>query len=100
MTTPNRQKIIPDVPTAQEVGYQNIEMVVGWSAVYGLPDCSRRHFKMDRHITKDEKDSWNKMTKGLGNIVDVRSPADTKAYVELATTPTTKPYRKWGLRIE
>ena len=37
VTTPNRQKIIPDVPTAQEVGYQNIEMVVGWSAVYGPP---------------------------------------------------------------
>jgi hypothetical protein len=40
------------------------------------------------------------MTKGLGNIVDVRSPADTKAYVEAQYKAYDKALNKMGLRIE
>ena len=102
VTTPNRQKIIPDVPTAQEVGYQNIEMVVGWSAVYGPPGLPQDVIsKWTDTLQKMKKDrGWNKMTKGLGNIVDVRSPADTKAYVEAQYNAYDKALQKMGLRIE
>ena len=102
VTTPNRQKIIPDVPTAKEVGYQNIEMVVGWSAVYGPPGLPQDVIsKWTDTLQKMKKDKgWNKMTKGLGNIVDVRSPADTKAYVEAQYKAYDKALQKMGLRIE
>ena len=102
VTTPARQKIIPDVPTAKEVGYQNIEMVVGWSAVYGPPGMPQDVItKLTDTLQKMKKDrGWNKMTKGLGNIVDVRSPADTKAYVEAQYKAYDKALNKMGLRIE
>jgi tripartite-type tricarboxylate transporter receptor subunit TctC len=102
VTTPARQKIIPDVPTAKEVGYENIEMVVGWSAVYGPPGLPQDVVsKWTETLQKMKKDrGWNKMTKGLGNIVDVRSPADTKAYVEAQYKAYDKALLKMGLRIE
>ena len=40
------------------------------------------------------------MTKGLGNIVDIRSPADTKAYVEAQYNDFDEALNKLGLRIE
>ena len=101
-STPDRQKIIPDVPTAAEVGHPNIEMVIGWSAIYGPPNLP------DEVVTKwvDTLDKlkgdagWNKMTKSLGNIVDIRSPADTRAYVAAQYAAYDEALQKLGLRIE
>ena len=102
VTTPKRQKIIENVPTAREVGYQNIEMVIGWSAIYGppgLPDAVVTKWADTLQKLKGDR-GWNKMTKSLGNIVDIRSPADTKAYVEAQYKAYDKALKKMGLRIE
>ena len=102
VTTPKRQKIIENVPTAREVGYQNIEMVIGWSAIYGppgLPDAVVAKWTDTLQKLKGDR-GWNKMTKSLGNIVDIRSPADTKAYVETQYKAYDKALKKMGLRIE
>lgn len=102
VTTPERQKIIENVPTAREVGYQNIEMVIGWSAIYGppgLPDAVVTKWMDTLQKLKGDR-GWNKMTKSLGNIVDIRSPADTKAYVEAQYKAYDKALKKMGLRIE
>ena len=102
VTTPERQKIITNVPTAREVGYQNIEMVIGWSAIYGppgLPDAVVTKWTDTLQKLKGDR-GWNKMTKSLGNIVDIRSPADTKAYVEAQYKAYDKALKKMGLRIE
>lgn len=102
VTTPERQKIIANVPTAREVGYQNIEMVIGWSAIYGppgLPDAVVAKWTDTLQKLKGDR-GWNKMTKSLGNIVDIRSPADTKAYVEAQYKAYDKALKKMGLRIE
>ena len=102
VTTPERQKIIANVPTAQEVGYSNIEMVIGWSAIYGPPGMPADVIaKWTDTLQKLKADNgWNKMTKGLGNIVDVRSPADTKAYVKAQYNAYDEALNKMGLRIE
>jgi tripartite-type tricarboxylate transporter receptor subunit TctC len=102
VTTPERQKIIANVPTAREAGYQNIEMVIGWSAIYGppgLPDAVVTKWTDTLQKLKGDR-GWNKMTKSLGNIVDIRSPADTKAYVEAQYKAYDKALKKMGLRIE
>ena len=39
-TTPERVKEIPDVPTAREIGFPQLEAIVGWSALYGPPKMS------------------------------------------------------------
>ena len=102
VTTTARQKIIANVPTAQEVGYSNIEMVIGWSAIYGPPGMPADVVaKWTDTLQKLKADNgWNKMTKGLGNIVDVRSPADTKAYVKAQYNAYDEALNKMGLRIE
>ena len=102
VSTPDRQKIIADVPTAAEVGHPNIEMVIGWSAIYGppnLPDDVVNKWVDTLQKLKDDR-GWNKMTKSLGNIVDIRSPADTRAYVAAQYEAYDEALMKLGLRIE
>ena len=102
VSTPDRQKIIADVPTAAEVGHPNIEMVIGWSAIYGppnLPDEVVNKWVDTLQKLKDDR-GWNKMTKSLGNIVDIRSPADTRAYVAAQYEAYDEALMKLGLRIE
>ena len=102
VTMPERQPIIPDVPTAQEVGYDDLELIVGWSAIYGPPglpdDVKARWVDALQSLKKDK--AWNRMTSGLGNIVDIRSPEDTKAFVEKQYGVYDETLRKLGLTIE
>ena len=102
VTTSERQPIIPDVPTAQEVGHPGLEKIIGWSAIYGppgLPDDVVAKWEATLQSLKEDR-AWNRMTKGLGNIVDIRSPADTKAYVEAQYKDFDEALLKLGLRIE
>ena len=102
VSTPDRQKIIADVPTAAEVGHPSIEMVIGWSAIYGPPglpdDVVAKWVDTLEKLKKDA--GWNKMTKSLGNIVDIRSPADTRSYVEAQYNAYDEALMKLGMRIE
>ncbi|MBS3668134.1 Bug family tripartite tricarboxylate transporter substrate binding protein [Vreelandella boliviensis] len=36
--SPERMEALPDVPTAEELGYELAGQVIGWSALYGPPD--------------------------------------------------------------
>lgn len=102
VTTSDRQPIIPDVPTAAEAGYPQMEKIIGWSAVYGppgMPDDIVTKWADTLQSLKTDK-AWNRLTKGLGNIVDVRSPEDTKAYVEAQYKIYDETLEKLGLRIE
>ena len=102
VTTTERQSIIPDVPTAAEVGHPGLEKIIGWSAIYGppgLPDEVVAKWEETLQALKEDR-AWNRMTKGLGNIVDIRSPADTKAYVEAQYNDFDDALNKLGLRIE
>lgn len=102
VTTTERQPIIKDVPTAAEVGYTDLEKIIGWSAIYGppgLPDDVVAKWSETLQSMKEDK-AWNRMTKGLGNIVDIRSPEETKAYVEAQYKVYDETLKKLGLRIE
>ncbi|MEM9061008.1 MAG: tripartite tricarboxylate transporter substrate binding protein [Pseudomonadota bacterium] len=102
VTMPERQAIIPDVPTANEVGYDDLGLIIGWSAIYGPPDLPAdvvTKWTTALDALKGDK-AWNRMTKGLGNIVDIRSPADTKAFVEAQYKVYDDTLRKLGLTIE
>ncbi|MEM7209192.1 MAG: tripartite tricarboxylate transporter substrate binding protein [Pseudomonadota bacterium] len=102
VTTSERQSIIPDVPTASEVGHPGLEKIIGWSAIYGppgLPADVVAKWEETLQALKADK-AWNRMTKGLGNIVDIRSPADTKAYVAAQYKDFDAALLKLGLRID
>ena len=61
-----------------------MEQIVGWSAVYGppkMPAAAVKHISDALEKNKSDK-TWIKMNKAMGNVIDVRNPADTKAFVE------------------
>ena len=102
VTTPERVPALANVPTVGEIGYQDMEKIVGWSAIYGPPDMPEnvvaKWVETLQNLKEDK--SWNRMTKGLGNVVDIRSPGDTKAFVRAQYKTFDETLNKLGLRIE
>ena len=84
VSTPERVESIPDVPTASEAGYPELGKVIGWSGVWGPPgmnqEAADKWVEVLASLSTDK--AWNKLTKGLGSIPDVRNPEDTKAFVQ------------------
>jgi tripartite-type tricarboxylate transporter receptor subunit TctC len=82
-TTPRRLKDLPDVQTAREAGYPQLEAIVGWSALYGPPGMSKE--LIDYWVTllalaaKDEQ--WISATEKAASIAHVLSPSDTDKFV-------------------
>lgn len=81
-TTPERVKDLPDVPTARESGYPQLEAIVGWSALYGPPGMSKE--LVDRWaatLNAAAKDpQWISLTEKAGSIPRVLSPAETEKF--------------------
>jgi tripartite-type tricarboxylate transporter receptor subunit TctC len=81
-TTPERLKDIPDVPTAREAGYPQLEAIVGWSALYGPPGLPKE--VVDRWVevlNAAAKDSaWIAATEKAGSTPRVLSPAATEKF--------------------
>jgi tripartite-type tricarboxylate transporter receptor subunit TctC len=81
-TTPERVKDLPDVPTAREAGFPQMEAIVGWSALYGPPGMSKE--LVDRWVAtlqaaaKDPQ--WIAATEKAGSIPRVLSPAETEKF--------------------
>jgi len=102
VTTKERFNTIPDVPTASEVGYPDLEQIIGWSAIYGppgLPDDVVAKWT-DTLTQLNENAAWLKLTKGLGNIVSIMGPDETKAFVEKQYNVFDAAIEKLGMRIE
>lgn len=102
VTTTERFDTIPDVPTASEVGYPALEQIIGWSAVYGppgLPDDVVAKWTDTLNQLK-ENAAWLKLTTGLGNIVSIMGPDETKAFVEKQYAVFDAAIDKLGMRIE
>jgi len=102
VTTKERFKTIPDVPTASEVGYPNLEQIIGWSAIYGPPDLPEEIVAKWTDTLTQLKDNraWLKLTTGLGNIVAIMGPDETKAFVENQYNIFDAAIEKLGMRIE
>lgn len=84
VTTPERFGAIKDVPTVAEIGRKDLELAVGWSALYGpkgLPkEVVDKWVDVLQKIKKDK--SWNKMTSRLGSIPSISSPAEMEKFAE------------------
>ena len=79
---PERMKEFPDVPTAREQGYADLEKVVGWSALYGPPGMApaliEKWTKIMRSVAQDQ--GWVDGNTKFGGVPAVRSPADTERF--------------------
>ncbi|HSN21273.1 MAG TPA: tripartite tricarboxylate transporter substrate binding protein, partial [Usitatibacter sp.] len=83
VTTPERVKDIPDVPTARESGYPQLEAIVGWSALYGPPnlpkDIVQRWTDTLAKVAKDPQ--WLAGEEKIGSIPRILPPAETERFV-------------------
>lgn len=83
VTTPERAESLADVPTFRELGHEEMEVVIGWSALYGpkgmKEEVSSKWVDCLAKVATDE--DWIKATKDLGSIPKVMSPEETKEFV-------------------
>ena len=81
--TPARLPELPDVPSAREAGFPDMEKIVGWTALMGPPGLPRE--VVDRWVdafSKLAKDpDWQSGNAKLGGIAAIRSPAETEKFV-------------------
>jgi tripartite-type tricarboxylate transporter receptor subunit TctC len=83
-TTPERYKEIPNVPTAREAGYPQLERIIGWSALYGPPGMDRKLVgywgEVLQKVAKDPQ--WVNATEKMGSVPRIMNPADTSKFVK------------------
>ena len=81
--TPVRIAELPDVPSAREVGYPDMEKIVGWTALMGpagLPKpIVNRWSDVFSRLAKDP--DWQAGNARIGGVAAIRSPAETEKYV-------------------
>ena len=81
--TPVRIPDLPDVPSAREAGYPDMEKIVGWTALMGpgkLPKAViSRWTDVFARLAKDP--DWQAGNARIGGVAAIRSPAETERYV-------------------
>jgi len=63
-----------------------------------MPAAVVKHISDALEKNKSDK-TWIKMNKAMGNVIDVRNPADTKAFVEAQYKVYDNTLKKMGMRI-
>jgi tripartite-type tricarboxylate transporter receptor subunit TctC len=83
VTSAERMASMPEVPTARELGYGEMEGIVGWSAVFGPPklpaEVRDRLAAALKTIAADP--AWIAATEQTGSIPFVRPPEETRDFV-------------------
>jgi len=81
--TPTRLGELPEVPSAREAGFPDMEKIVGWTALMGPPGLPKE--VVDRWVdtfAKLAKDpDWQAGNARIGGIAAIRSPAETEKFV-------------------
>lgn len=84
VTTPSRLGVLPEVPTARELGLPELERIIGWSGIFapaGLPpDVMNTLAQTMRAVAADP--AWISATEKVGSIPYVRNPAETRAFAQ------------------
>ncbi|AOB33495.1 ABC transporter substrate-binding protein [Bordetella sp. H567] len=83
-TTAQRLPELPDVPTAKETGYPQLEHISGWSALYGPPGMPaplvRQWADVLQRVAKDP--NWLAGVQNIGSIPNVMAPAATTRFAQ------------------
>lgn len=84
ITNAERMPSMPEVPTARELGFAEMEAIVGWSAVFGPPKLPANVRKTLEAALKTiaADPAWQAGTAQTGSIPSVLSSEETKAFVE------------------
>ena len=81
--TPARLAELPEVPSAREAGFADMEKIVGWTALMGPPGLPRevveRWVEVFGKLARDAE--WQSGNARIGGIAAIRSPAETEKFV-------------------
>jgi len=81
--TPERLAELPNVPSATEAGFPDMNRIVGWTALMGPPgmpkDVVDRWVDTFAKLAKDP--AWQAGNARIGGIAAIRSPAETEKFV-------------------
>jgi tripartite-type tricarboxylate transporter receptor subunit TctC len=84
VSTSKRVTQLPDVPTVEEIGMKNLEIVSGWSALYGPPNLPaevvNRWATLLNRLKTDPV--WQEQVRNHGAAPAILSPQETKRFVE------------------
>ena len=102
VATKERVPLLPNVPTFAQLGHPKMELIVGWSALYGPKNLSAEVTDQWRtvlqSVAKDE--SWLKTTQSLGSIPMIMNPSDTEKFVKNQYKTLKEVTKRLGLTIE
>lgn len=84
VTTSERAANLPDVPTFRELGYENMETILGWTGLWGPPELPKEVVETwTAGLKKLSTDpAWIKATEDLGSTPQILDPEKTKKFVE------------------
>ena len=102
VTHKERVPSLPEVPTLTELGHPKMELIVGWSGLWGpkkLPEPVTGKWENVLQSLKGDAE-WVKMTEGLGSIPMIMGPVDTKAFVETQYNAFQEVTDRLGLTIK
>jgi tripartite-type tricarboxylate transporter receptor subunit TctC len=84
VSTNERLKDLPDVPTFKEAGFPSLMSISGWSGLYGPKNLPEEVVKawvaVIKKVAADQ--DWRKATLSLGNVPVMNSPAEAKDFVK------------------
>lgn len=84
VTTPERLKSLPDVPTAKELGLAKMEQITGWSGISGPPgmpaDIVEKIWKAMEQTGKDA--AWIRATENAGSVPFIKGPTDARKFTK------------------
>ena len=81
--TPNRLAEAPDVPSASEAGFPDMNKIVGWTALMGPPGLPKeivdKWVDVFARLAKDP--DWQQGNARIGGIAAIRSPAESDRFM-------------------
>lgn len=83
VTTPERLRRFPDIPTAAEAGFPQLENILGWNALFGLkgmPQAAADKWVAALQRIKSDPE-WLRHTENMGSIPRILTPEETEAFV-------------------
>jgi tripartite-type tricarboxylate transporter receptor subunit TctC len=84
VSTPDRLKDFPDIPSSRELGLNQFEQATGWSGLFGPPglpqDIVDKWSEVLKKVSQDQ--SWEAGNKSAGAIPAIRSPSETEQFVK------------------
>jgi tripartite-type tricarboxylate transporter receptor subunit TctC len=81
--TPSRLAELPEVPSAAEAGFPDMNKIVGWTALMGPPGMPKevvdRWVDVFARLAQDA--DWQQGNARIGGVAAIRSPAETEKFV-------------------